>query len=202
MTALARTATPEGVESLQRLFPGAPWAEALLELGGLVGLVQAPDACLLQHLPAPAVQALRASFDVTQAFARARDERPRLVSPASIYEHLRPQLAHLGEERFVALYFNTRQTLLHQAVVGIGAVDQCTVDPRSVFAPAVLHGASGVVVAHNHPSGDASPSASDIDLTRHLQQGGRLLQVKLLDHIIVTRTGFTSLLAQGHVMSP
>jgi DNA repair protein RadC len=105
----------------------------------------------------------------------------------------------LKREQFHVLAFNCRNVLVHEATVAHGTVSACPVDPREVFGPAITHRASAVVLAHNHPSGDPEPSAEDLALTRQLVEAGRLLHVRVLDHLIIGDGRYVSLLARGQL---
>lgn len=188
------------VDVLRALCPSvthARWAAVLLESGGLHGLLLKDDLALGALLPHRAVEALRAAFELTKRYTLTSDNRPKLDSPDVIFRHLRPQLAHLPVERFVLLSLNSRNALLATDVVAEGSVDQCHVDPRVVFRAAVARNASGLVLAHNHPSGSAEPSVLDVSLTRQLQTVAEAMCIKLLDHLVITATGYTSMLARG-----
>jgi len=97
------------------------------------------------------------------------------------------------KEHFVGLYLNARHELIHKELISIGTVNASIVHPRDVFAPAILHNATAVIVAHNHPSGDATPSPEDVDVTRRLKEAGRLLGISVLQHIIITEYGYSTL---------
>jgi DNA repair protein RadC len=97
------------------------------------------------------------------------------------------------KEHFVGLYLNARHELLHKEIISIGTVNASIVHPRDVFAPAILHNAVAVIVAHNHPSGDATPSAEDKDVTHRLMEAGRLLGISVSQHIIITEYGYSTL---------
>ncbi len=97
------------------------------------------------------------------------------------------------KEHFVGLYLNARHELIHKETVSIGTVNASIVHPRDVFAPALLHNAVAVIVAHNHPSGDATPSPEDVEITHRLKEAGRLLGISVLDHIIITEYGYSTL---------
>lgn len=199
-TSLALVESEDDVQLLQSLAPGTSrrdWAAALLANGGLRGLVQGSDARLSEHLSPAAIATLRASFEVTKRFRLGADERPRLQTPHAIAEYLMPQLAHLAHERFIVLCLNSRNVLLKQATVADGSVDQCHVDPRAVFSVALQAEATGIVLAHNHPSGSPEPSQQDVALTRQLREGGRTLCIRLLDHIVIGANSHVSLLTRG-----
>jgi DNA repair protein RadC len=99
------------------------------------------------------------------------------------------------------LCFNPRNVLLHDARVAEGTMNACPVDPREVFATALIARASAIVLAHNHPSGDPEPSAQDVALTAQLSESGRLLGIKVLDHVVVGDGAYASLLERGQLVA-
>jgi len=101
-------------------------------------------------------------------------------------------------ECFVCLLLNTRRRIKGHVLISTGTLDTLLVHPREVFRPAIIAAASAVVVAHNHPSGDASPSESDIKVTRDLIRAGLLLKIELLDHVIIGAQRHASLRAMGY----
>ena len=111
-----------------------------------------------------------------------------------------PLLADIRAERrehFLCLYLNARNQLIHKEVVSIGSLSASVVHPREVFHLAVTRAAASIVLAHNHPSGDPSPSREDIELTRRLVEAGRLMGIDILDHIILCESEFLSLKEQA-----
>ena len=117
---------------------------------------------------------------------------PLIEQTAQAVEQLQ-DIKAARKEHFVALYLNARYELLRKELVSIGTVDASLVHPRDVFAPALMHNATAVIVAHNHPSGDATPSAEDREVTQRLKEGGRLLGIAMLEHIIITEYGYSTL---------
>jgi DNA repair protein RadC len=106
-------------------------------------------------------------------------------------------------EQMVVLLMNTRCKIVGHSVIGVGTVDQVLVDVRGVFRPALIANAKSVVLCHNHPSGDPTPSEADIRITRDLIRAGRTLQTQLMDHIILGEDregarGYVSLRELGH----
>ena len=97
------------------------------------------------------------------------------------------------KEHFVGLYLNARHELIHKELISIGTANASLVHPRDVFAPAIMHNSTAVIVAHNHPSGDATPSPEDRDVTHRLKEAGRLLGISVLEHIIITEYGYSTL---------
>jgi DNA repair protein RadC len=102
-------------------------------------------------------------------------------------------LCDLAQERFIALLLDVRHRLLAVVTVAEGGLTACVVDPRVLFAAALVSGANAVLVAHNHPSGDPSPSAEDLDLTRQLVQAGAVLRLPVLDHVVVGGDDYRSI---------
>ena len=111
-----------------------------------------------------------------------------------------PALADIVGQRkefFVCLFLNARNQVIHKEVVSIGSLCASIVHPREVFRAAVQHSAASVILAHNHPSGDASPSKADIDLTQRLVDAGRIMGIDVLDHIVVAESDFVSFKERG-----
>lgn len=95
------------------------------------------------------------------------------------------------KEHFVAFYLDSRKALIAREVISVGTLNFSVVHPREVFEPALRHSAAAFIVAHNHPSGDPTPSPEDIAVTKRLKDAADLLGVHLLDHVIVTRDSFS-----------
>jgi DNA repair protein RadC len=123
--------------------------------------------------------------------------RPELVSPETAAAVLVPRFAGADRERCVAALVDTKHRLLRVAVVSVGSLDHTFMAPREVFRDALLAGASAIFLAHNHPSGDPTPSADDRQITRRLAQAGATLGVDLLDHLVVGDPVWTSLARLG-----
>lgn len=107
-----------------------------------------------------------------------------------------PYLANIRastREHFVALYLSARHELVHQETISIGTLTSSLVHPREVYKHALIHPTASILVAHNHPSGDTTPSEEDLMITRRLVDAGNLLGISLLDHVIVTRNSYYSL---------
>ncbi len=131
-------------------------------------------------------------------FARRRikPEGSKIVTPADLLPHVR-HYADRKQEHFLCATINGANEILNIRVVSIGLIDRSPVHPREVFADALSDRASGVIVAHNHPSGSLEPSPHDITITAQLKAAGAILGIELLDHIIFNRTGYFSFLEGG-----
>ena len=128
---------------------------------------------------------------------RAFDPRP-VVDGARAAAGLVPAETRCArKEHFVVLCLNARRQLLKIETVSVGTLSASLVHPREVFAPAIANGAAAVVVVHNHPSGDPSPSAEDREATRRLQRAGELLGIPVADHVIVSESSFFSFRESG-----
>jgi DNA repair protein RadC len=102
-------------------------------------------------------------------------------------------------ECFVVLILNTRRRCKGHYLVSIGTQDSLLVSPREVFRLAIMTAANAIILTHNHPSGDATPSAADIKVTRDLVQAGKILKIEVLDHVILGQPGHVSLREQGYL---
>lgn len=102
-------------------------------------------------------------------------------------------MRNLPKEHLRGLYLNAHQRIIHDEVISIGTVNSNLIHPREVFKPALEYGAAAVILAHNHPSGTAKPSDADLAITRQLVEAGKLIGISLLDHVIITKKGFTSI---------
>ena len=96
-------------------------------------------------------------------------------------------IANLAQECFQVLCLNTRHILINRHMVTLGLLDSALVHPREVFRPAIEDSAAAVVLVHNHPSGDATPSAEDLRITRQLIETGKIIDIKVLDHVVIGR---------------
>jgi DNA repair protein RadC len=128
---------------------------------------------------------LVAAFGLGQRLARETLTRQKLDSPEMIYELVAPEMRALRKESLRVVLLDTRYQLLRTEEISLGSINESIAHPRDIFRPALIASAHAVIVVHNHPSGDPSPSQADHGLTRRLSEAAELLQIKLLDHIIV-----------------
>lgn len=118
---------------------------------------------------------------------------PTIKGPEDVYRLLSPALRGEPREHFVALYLSSRHHVLAQETISVGSLNASIVHPREVFRPAILHSAAALILAHNHPSGDPSPSEEDLAITKRLHEAGALLGIELLDHIILAASDYVSM---------
>ena len=132
--------------------------------------------------------ALKAAFTLAQRLVRElQGESPLLDNPDRIADFLREDNRAYTVEQFQAVLLNTRRKLIRVDLISQGIVDTLLVHPREVFKSAIAANASALVLVHNHPSGDPTPSEADIRATRDLIRAGQLLKIEVLDHIILGR---------------
>ena len=168
--------------------------------GGLTGIAQAPIAALCA---VPGVGPARAVRLHAGLQAGARSARPKsrqseaITSPAAAFRWLHPPLGALPHEELHGLYLDRALHPVLLRRLSQGGIAGTTAEPAMVFGPGLRCGASAVILAHNHPSGDPTPSEEDRRLTRRLHAAGRLLGLPLVDHIIVAGDRFTSLAGDG-----
>lgn len=152
--------------------------------------------------------ALKAAFTLAQRMAREiRGETPQVNTPESVAEILRDEFRGSQTEEFVVLLLNTRNKLIRVEKVSTGILDTVLVHPREVFKHAVAGNAASIVLAHNHPSGDPTPSEADVRVTRDMIRAGQLLKINVQDHIILGKKteerskDYVSLRELGHFYS-
>jgi DNA repair protein RadC len=128
---------------------------------------------------------LVAAFGLGQRLAHETLSKQKLDSPELVSELVGQEMRRLRTESLRVILLDTRYRLLHIEEVSVGSLNESIAHPREIFRPAITYSAYAVIVVHNHPSGDASPSQTDHSLTRRLAEAAELLQIKLLDHIII-----------------
>ena len=115
-----------------------------------------------------------------------------ITSPADVLPEIR-HIRDLNKEHFVAIFLNARNQVTKTDTISIGSLNASLVHPRELFAPAVGISAASVILAHNHPSGDVTPSKEDISLTKRMVQAGQIMGIEVVDHLIVASDKFLSM---------
>jgi DNA repair protein RadC len=166
---------------------------------GLRALMMETPESLIEYRRLSAAESARvlAAGELARRLHDLPDERVRLGTPQAIHEWARKRLGGARREEVHVLCMNSRNLLLRAVRIAEGSVDQCHVDPREAFAPAIASRATGIVLVHNHPSGDPEPSVHDVTLTRQLREGGKLLCIRLLDHLVLGEKSYVSMLNRG-----
>jgi DNA repair protein RadC len=170
--------------------------EILHQFGGLQGLLDASIEELKQIKgigEAKAIQ-LKAAFGI--ALKNKKSSSPfgqSFKTAKEIYAFVQPEIAYEKKEIFLVLLCDVRGRLIHFERVAVGTLSEVLVHPREVFYPAVRHKAHSIILAHNHPSGDPTPSEADLNLTRLLLQSSQVMGIRIDDHLIVCVDNFVSL---------
>lgn len=138
--------------------------------------------------PAKAVN-LAAAFELGARLAKERYRDQKVDSPEAVYDLLGPEMNQLGRESLRVVILNTRNNLIRVEEVSLGTANECIAHPREILQSVVMASAHGFILAHNHPSGDPSPSAADRKLTRRLSEASELLGVTFIDHVIIGLPG-------------
>jgi DNA repair protein RadC len=168
----------------------------LTSAGGLHGLARSSVDDLRQ---VPGIGAARAAQLVAaieagrRTLVRGRRERPQIANARDAAELLLPQFGSRGVEHFGVILLDTKHRVLRVTLLSVGTLDTSIVHPREVFREATRGGAAAIVVFHNHPSGDPTPSEDDVALTWRLVRAGELMGITVLDHVILAETRYCSL---------
>lgn len=147
--------------------------------------------------PAKAVE-IKAALEVgRRLMAAAPQERLRITSPADAANLLMSEMAFLEQEHLRVILLDTRNRVLQTPTIYIGSLNTSVVRISELFRAAIKENAAALIVAHNHPSGDPSPSPEDVKVTRQLVQAGNLLDIEVLDHLVIGHHRFVSLKERG-----
>lgn len=120
-----------------------------------------------------------------------------LHSPEQIFRFLKPQYEMKTQEHLIALFLNTKGHLIKKEVLFIGSLNSSIIHPRTIFRSAVEHSAAAMILCHNHPSGDPTPSHHDIDMTKRIQESSEMMDIPLMDHVIIGRDKYFSFKEKG-----
>jgi DNA repair protein RadC len=190
---LLRTGLPgeNAVEVGQRL---------LAHFNGLPGLHRAAfeELCAEDGVKYAKAAQIKAAIELGSRLRLANpDEQPAIHSPNDAAELVRYDMSGLDQEELWVLLLDTRNRVLHIEHLYKGSVNSSQVRVAELFKAAIVRRATGIIVAHNHPSGDPTPSPDDVAITRTLVQAGKLLDIELLDHLVIGRGRYVSLKERG-----
>ena len=176
-------------------------AREMLATYGSLAEVAAREAVELARVtgvgPAKAAR-LAAAFEIGRRLrARTPGVRVVLSAPADVYAAFGPLMEDLRREVFRVALLDAQNGLLRDQVISEGTLSASLVHPREVFKPAILESAASVILLHNHPSGDPTPSREDVRLTRQLVECARLLELRVHDHVVIGRGRYVSLAERG-----
>jgi DNA repair protein RadC len=174
----------------------------LTQAGGLRNLVEMSIEQLTKIRGIGSAKALQvqAGIELGRRLARTSQvETVTIRSPKDVSNMLAEELRYLNKEHFVCLFLNTKNQVIGKETLSMGSLNASIVHPREVFLAAIKRSSASIVCAHNHPSGDPTPSPEDIQITQRLAEAGHLLGIELLDHIIIGDRTSVSLKEQGYL---
>jgi DNA repair protein RadC len=172
----------------------------LIRFGGLPGLSRATIAELqsIKGIGEAKAVEIKAALELgRRLMTTAPEERPRVASPADAANLLMSEMTFLEQEHLRLILLDTRNRVLRAPTVYVGSLNTSVVRVGEIFREAIRDNAAALIVAHNHPSGDPSPSPEDVNVTRQIVKAGKLLDIEVLDHIVIGRQRFVSLKERG-----
>lgn len=172
----------------------------LIQFDNLPGLARASITELTEANgigPAKAAE-IKAALEIGRRLvASAPEERTRVSSPDDAFHLLKSEMMFLDQEQLRLILLDTRNRVLRTPTIYVGSLNTSVIRVGELFRAAIRENAAAFIIAHNHPSGDPSPSPEDINVTRQIVQAGKLLDVDVLDHIVIGRNRYVSLKQRG-----
>ena len=158
------------------------------------------EICKIAGVGPAKAATLKAALEIGRRLsAKPKEKGSSFTSSGDVFHHFKGRLDKKQKETFIALLLDSKHHLIKEVMISEGSLTGSPVHPREVFKPAIRESAAAVIFAHNHPSGDPSPSKDDMALTRRLVEVGDLVGVKVLDHVIIGHDRFTSLADEGNM---
>lgn len=174
-------------------------ARRLLATVGLRNLINSP----IEEIsgwpgigPAKAAR-IQAALELGRRLGNAAQPRPVVGGPKDAADQVMNSMRHLEQENFRILILNTKNQVLASELISVGGLNFASLTPRDVFKGPLRRGAASIILCHNHPSGDPTPSSEDVEITRRIQEAGRLLGIEVLDHIVIGDNCYASLRERG-----
>jgi DNA repair protein RadC len=179
-------------------------AEIIEAIGGIGAIADATfrELCMIEGLGPVKASTIMAAFELGRRGGGGARPRPRAGSGTQVYDTFWPWMASERTEVFSCALVDARLRLIRTELISRGTLTASIVHPREAFRPAVRNAASGVIFAHNHPSGDPLPSEEDRRITARLEEVGKILGIPLLDHVIIGADGSYYSFADSGVLEP
>ena len=141
--------------------------------------------------PSKAMQIL-AMAELGKRYNQTKSSARFFSSASKVFEFMREKLEDKKQENFIVMLLNNRNYFIDEILITKGILNASIIDPREIFKPAIKHSAARIILVHNHPSGDPSPSEEDIEVTKNIIDAGELLGIKVLDHVIIGKDSYWS----------
>lgn len=174
--------------------------EILARADGISGLPRLSRQELIQIPGISQIKALEllAIFEIVRRSSAAKlPTLPRVQHPSILFDWLKQEIGTSLQEKFLVVFLASDQRVLSYKILFVGTINASMVFPREIFKEALLLNSPNIILVHNHPSGNLSPSQEDISLTKRIKEAGQLMGVKVLDHIIVTQSDYFSFVQEG-----
>lgn len=152
---------------------------------------------LMPGLGTAKVCRILAALQIGQRFSRKPLRKVDVSNPRDVYEYLSPRMEHLKHEQFQVILLNAKNQVIDVESISEGTLTSSLVHPREVFKPAIRRSAFAILLAHNHPSGDPTPSREDLHITERLVEAGELIGIRIIDHVIIGHGRYVSLRRNG-----
>ena len=176
--------------------------EVLRRSGGLAGLaVQSfSEVCLYRDLGPARAASVLAAFELGTRLSLQRwTPGVSVQAPEDVHAYFYPRLRWSMREQFFVLLLDGRHRLKGEVRISLGTLNACLVHPREVFRQAIRESAAALILVHNHPSGDPAPSREDREVTKRLVEAGRVIGIRVIDHVVVAESGYYSFQSQGEI---
>lgn len=173
--------------------------ELLDSFGGLKGLADASVSELraFRGLGIAKISQIKASFELGKRLLAQTESEQFLNSAQTVYNYFFPKLCNLKKEVFFTVLLDTKFRLIKEVKVSEGILNQAIIHPREIFKEAIKESAYAIILVHNHPSGDPTPSEQDIEVTKRLKKASEILEISLLDHVIIGEGRYFSMKEKG-----
>lgn len=174
--------------------------ELLMHFGSLKKLSEATveEICQIKGIGVAKAIQLKAVFGIGVKISKQSiPAKYRIENPVHAFHLLKDEIGNNDQEMFFVILLDTKGYVISHQVIFIGTLTNILIHPREVFYPAIRHKAASIILAHNHPSGDCTPSPEDIEVTKTLIEGGKLIDIQLKDHVIFCDNSYVSLRQRG-----
>lgn len=175
---------------------GVRWADLAILVRALNMQTSPSFTATAAHLCARDIQTIQRAIKIIEK-SFIRQDAPDFIAPQIAATYARLLLGRLGHEEFIGLWLDSQNRLIASETISIGTINRADVWPREVAKSGLLNNAASVIFAHNHPSGDCTPSHPDISLTKKLSEILKLFEIKVLDHLVVSATNYLSMAEKG-----
>jgi DNA repair protein RadC len=160
----------------------------------LINIIKAPRKTA-EHKDYIKAMQLLSLFELSKRYNKLKSGgyKRKITCAKDVYDLLVDRYGSKKKEYFICLYLDTKNNVIKEEVVSVGTLNSSLVHPREVFKTAIRESANSLILVHNHPSGDVSPSVEDIEISERIIESGKLLNVKVLDHIVIGKSGYWSM---------